>query len=108
MTAPGRKRKTYKTYDVVIDMTPTTFTSAKSTVAMCAGEAGVVVAHGQACWEAPSSSGMVRCLERHIAATKTRDSDYTAGVRQVSSPCSVPMKYCEAGCCDIRKAIVRL
>ena len=53
MTAPGRKRKTY---DVVIDMTPTTFTSAKSTVAMCAGEAGVVVAHGQACWEAPSSS----------------------------------------------------
>ena len=46
MTAPGRKRKTY---DVVIDMTPTTFTSAKSTVAMCAGEAGVVVAHGQAC-----------------------------------------------------------
>ena len=24
---------------------------------MCAGEAGVVVAHGQACWEAPSSSG---------------------------------------------------
>ena len=54
MAAPGRKRKTY---DVVIDMTPTTFTSAKSRVAMCAGEAGVVVAHGQACWEAPSSSG---------------------------------------------------
>ena len=46
MTAPGRKRKTY---DVVIDMTPTTFTSAKSAVMMCAGEADVVVAHGQAC-----------------------------------------------------------
>ena len=92
MTAPGRKRKTY---DVVIDMTPTTFTSAKSTVAMCAGEAGVVVAHGQACWEAPSSSGMVRCLERHIAATKTLDSDYTAGVRQVSS--RNPQNHCTSG-----------
>ena len=50
-----------------LDYTPTTFTSAKSAVMMCAGEADVVVAHGQACWEAPSSSSNWALSTEHWA-----------------------------------------
>ena len=46
------------------------------------GEAGVVVAHGQACWEAPSSSSSgMDVLDEEVAGLRL-DVEWTEGVEE--------------------------